>query len=116
MIAATTSMGGPPLTFNFTLSGLAIYLDNFAIIDLAKGDLLRRERFVSSLDKGADLLFSVSNLVELTGPQGKSRTAVRTFLDEIGPHWFPVELDATEVVNPEISARGSAPVASLGIS
>src|SRR6266851_4944250 len=48
-----------------------------------------------------DLLFSVTNAAELSGPQGKSADAVRMFLDEIGPRWFPVELDQTEVVKRE---------------
>jgi len=103
MITATASIKGPPVRFDFTLTGLAVYLDNFALIGLAKGDPLRRQRFISALHRGADLLFSVSNVVELTGPQGKSLAAVRAFLDEIGPHWFPVELDATEVVNREVA-------------
>ncbi len=102
MIRATASFDGPPVRFKFTVSGLAIYLDNFALIGLAKNDPLRRDRFMSVLHKGADLLFSVSNAVELTGPQGKSLEAVRSFLDDVGPHWFPVELDATEVVNREL--------------
>ena len=103
MITATTNIDGPPVRFNAALTGLAVYLDNFALINLAKGDSLRRQRFISTLHRGADLLFSVSNVVELTGPQGKSLADVRAFLDEIGPHWFPVELDATEVVNREVA-------------
>jgi hypothetical protein len=47
--------------FNASLTGLAVYLDNFAIIDIAKGDPLRRQRFISALHSGAELLFSVSN-------------------------------------------------------
>jgi len=53
------------------VEGVAIYLDNFAIIDLAKGDPARRARFVRAIrDGGAELLFSVGNAVELLGPEG----------------------------------------------
>jgi hypothetical protein len=85
------------------VDGFAIYLDNWAINDLAEGDPGRRARFIAALRSGADLLFSVSNAVDLTGPRGASLDAVRTLLGEIGPHWIPVELDATEVVNREQS-------------
>ncbi len=108
MITATSSIDGPPVRFNATVSGLAIYLDNFSLIDLAKGDPSRRKRFVDALRSGADLLFSVTNAVELTGPQGRSLDAVRTFLDEVGARWFPVELDAFEVVKRERSGASAA--------
>ena len=97
--------------FDVTVSGAAIYLDNWAIYDLAEGDSSRRSRFVAALCTGsADLLFSVTNAGELTGPKGRSRDQVRTFLDELGPHWFPVELNATDVVLRE--QRGANPAAS----
>ncbi len=102
MIRARSGIDGPPLIFTATVSGLAIYLDNFALISLAKGDPLRRKRFVDAVHTGADLLFSVTNAAELTGPQGRSLDAVRTFLDDVGPHWFPVELDPFEVANREL--------------
>jgi hypothetical protein len=77
MIRVTSSIDGAPLTFNATVSGLAIYLDNFSLIKLAKGDLSRRKRFFDALRLGADLLFSVTNAVDLAGPQGRSLDAVR---------------------------------------
>jgi hypothetical protein len=86
---------------NASLTGIAVYLDNFAIMDLAEGNVLRRQRFISTLRSGAELLFSVSNVVDLTGPLGASLDAVRVFLDEIGAHWFPVELDPAIVVERE---------------
>src|ERR1700722_19161942 len=91
-----------------SVNGVAIYLDNWAIGDLAEGDSSRRERFVEALHTGrADLLFSVTNAAELAGPQGKSRADVRAFLDAIGPHWFPVELDTRKVLEREQS--GASP-------
>lgn len=84
------------------VSGPAVYLDNWAIGDLAEESPTRRRRFVDAILSGMDLLFSVTNAAELSGPQGQSADAVRSFLDELGPHWFPVELDQTEVVNREL--------------
>jgi hypothetical protein len=107
MITATSTIDGPPLTLNASCRGLAIYLDNFAVIRLAKGDTSRGKRFISALSSRADLLFSVANAADLTGPQGKSLEAVRDFLDQLGPHWFPVELDTFEVVQRE--QRGAIP-------
>ena len=86
MIRVTARVDGRPFTFNATVSGLAIYLDSWALIDLAEGDPSRRKRFVATLQSGAELLFSVTNVAELSGPQGQSIDIVRNFLDEIGPH------------------------------
>jgi len=105
MIRAYADIDG--FKFNASLTGLAVYLDNFAIIDIAKGDRSRRQRFISALHSGAQLLFSVSNAVELTGPQGDTLAAVRLMLDEIGPNWYPVELNVIEVVERE--QKGASP-------
>jgi hypothetical protein len=88
-----------------SVSGLAVYLDNWSIGDLAEADPARRTRFIRAMRSGVDLLFSATNAAELSGPQGRSADSVRAFLDEIGPHWFPVELDATEVVKREMDGE-----------
>ncbi len=72
-----------------SVNGLTVFLDNFAIIDLAKRDPDRRRRFIATLNRGVDVLFSVSNAAELSGPQGDEIITIREFLDEIGTHWFP---------------------------
>ncbi len=102
MIRTTSRPDGPLMTVNASVSGPVVYLDNWAIGDLAEGDASRRRRFIAALCSGMDLLFSVTNAAELSGPQGKSADAIRMFLDEIGPRWFPVELDQTEVVKREL--------------
>jgi len=101
MISATSNIDGPPITFNVTLRGLAIYLDTYALIHLAEHDLLLGKRLLPLFGNSLDLLFSVTNAAELAGSQGASFEAVKTFLNEIGPNWFPVELDAFEVVKRE---------------
>jgi hypothetical protein len=98
-----------PLIFKAVVQGLAIYLDNFAIKELAKGDPSRRRRFVGAFYRGADLLFSVTNAAELCGPTGKSFDQIKAFLNELGAHWFPVELNTIEVVKRE--SEGAIPSA-----
>jgi hypothetical protein len=108
MIKLDMDESGKP-TFRCTVQGVAVYLDNFALIDLAKGDTERRSRFLSALRSGAELIFSVANLVDLSGPQGKSQDVVRDFLREIGPRWFPTELDVIEISKREAAGmRGAA--------
>jgi hypothetical protein len=105
MIRAMSSADEPFLTAS--VSGLAVYLDNWAIGNLAEGDPSRRARFIRAMRSGIDLLFSATNAAELSGPQGRSADSIRAFLDEIGPHWFPVELDATAVVKREMAGESS---------
>jgi hypothetical protein len=81
--------------------GVAVFLDAWAIKKLAKHDPAVRRRFIEAVHGGADILFSVSNAVELTGPQGDSFAAIRSFMDDLGPYWFPVELDPVEVTKRE---------------
>src|SRR4029077_21160011 len=98
MILASSSDNGPALTINASVSGLAVYLDNWAVIDLAKGDASRRKRFVDAVCAGGDLLFSSANAAELAGPKGKSFNMVKSFLNQLGPHWVPVELNPFKVI------------------
>lgn len=96
-----------PLVVDASLKGVAVYLDNFALIEFAKGDRARRQRLVSAFYKGADLAFSVTNAAELVGPQGQQVAELKAFLDEIGPNWFPLQLNAHSVVMREL--EGHAP-------
>ena len=69
------------LTCHSSVRGIAVYLDMFAIKLLAKGDSSLRQRFVAAVHGGADLLFSLANAVELTGPQGTSSEVIQSFLE-----------------------------------
>lgn len=87
--------------------GYGVYLDNFAIIDFAKGCPSQRRRFVSALRDRGTLLFSWANAVEIAGPQGGSADAARAFLNSIGPHWIPLESNAWEVARKENAGRAT---------
>jgi hypothetical protein len=106
MITVTAGTSDP-LIFTARLHGAAVYLDNFAIKALAKGDPERRRRFVDSIHKGAELLFSVANAAELSGPKENSFDIIKKFLNDLGAHWYPVELNILEVVKRE--AEGASP-------
>jgi hypothetical protein len=80
MIQATSSFDGPPITFHASINGLAIYLDTFSLVELAKGDPARRRRFLDAIRSGADIVFSLANVAEVSGFQGKSLEVVRRFL------------------------------------
>jgi hypothetical protein len=41
-----------------------VYLDNWAIYDLAEGDASRRKRSIEAIGCGVELLFSVANAAE----------------------------------------------------
>ena len=87
------------------LSGVAVYLDNWAIIELANGDPKRRERFVAALKSCGSLLFSFTNSIELGEAEGKPAERVRAFLDEIGAHWIPLELNPWTVAKREAAGK-----------
>jgi hypothetical protein len=102
MIKATSGLDGSIMTLNASVNGPVAYLDNWALIELAKKDPSRRRRFIDAVRGGADVLFSVTNAAELSGPKGRSAEALKTFLDEIGPHWFPAKLSPMDVIDLEI--------------
>jgi hypothetical protein len=77
------------VTLRVTVRRVAVYLDNWAIIALAKDRTGLREAFLRATEDGADVLFSVTNASEIVGPTGASQDAVREFFTAIGPHWIP---------------------------
>src|SRR6266404_3580553 len=96
-----------PSGFKITADGFPVYLDNWAIGDLAEGDPSRRRRFIDTVCTGGDLLFSVANIVELAELRGPSFCAVKTFMDELGPHWSPITIDLPRVMHRERKGVGS---------
>jgi hypothetical protein len=96
-----------PTGFSVGASGPVVYLDNWALIELAEEDPKRRRRFIDAVHSGVDVLFSITNAAELSGPQGRSADTLKAFLNDIGTHWFPARMDPTEVVKRE--ANGEDP-------
>jgi hypothetical protein len=79
------------VTLRVTVRRVPVYLDNWAIVALAKDRSDLRGRFLRTLENGADVLFSVTNASEIVGPAGPSQDAIRDFFKDIGAHWIPVE-------------------------
>jgi len=103
MMKFTTDNGNPVCTTELK-DRFGVYLDNDSLIELAKGDPARRDRLLKALRCGGDLLFSWTNAVEVTGPEGASARAVRDFLDRVGPCWVPLHMNAWTVVERERAA------------
>src|ERR1043165_2593745 len=95
------STSDAPLLFDISVVGVPVYLDNDVLVDLAKGGSNRRNRFVGALRGGADLLFSMTNAIELAATQNQSFDAVKALLADIGPHWFPLGMDLGPVLHAE---------------
>lgn len=99
---STTTDGHPEVKAH--VKNIAVFLDNFAIKTLAKErEPSRRLRFTQAIRSGADLLFSVSNAAELTGPTGGSFQQIKQFLSDLGAHWFPLEMDPKMVSDREVA-------------
>jgi hypothetical protein len=95
------TMDGGKLQVVARLSGVAAYLDNWAIIELANGPAARRRQFVSALRRCGSLLFSFTNALELAEVERGPGERVREFLDEIGPNWIPLALNPWTVADRE---------------
>ncbi len=105
MIKAILGSDGAP-NFAASIGGTAIYLDTFAISSLAQDHRNLRQRFVGTLYNGADLLFSIAHAVEISSAKGASSASIKTFLNELGPYWYPVEFVVDEVIT---RGRGEPP-------
>jgi hypothetical protein len=70
----------------------AIYLDQFALADLAKNDV-RRKQFLRTFQRQGTLLFSWTNALDVSGPQGRSAAKICSFLHDLGPYWIPCEMN-----------------------
>jgi hypothetical protein len=60
MIVVTPAQNSP-LSLHTSVRGVAVFLDSFAIKELARHNPARRKRFIALVHRRADLLFSVSN-------------------------------------------------------
>jgi hypothetical protein len=108
MISISTQSASSLFTLNVSGSGPAVYLDNWAISDLARHDPDRRSRFFNAMRLGRmDLLFSLANVADVSGFLGNSASLARGFLDEFGPCWIPAEMNSTEVVLRELRGEPS---------
>jgi hypothetical protein len=101
MIRFTTDDGKPTCVADLG-DRVGVYLDNFAVSELAKpGDL--RTRFVGAMRQRGTLLFSIANAIEVS-----TSDAVWSFLDDIGPEWVPLALSPWQVADREKAGAGSS--------
>jgi len=90
------------------IEGPSVFLDHFAMIRLAREDSARRAKFVKTIQDGGDLIFSLTNAVELTQVKGETYDRLKEFLNLLGPRWYPIEMDAKEVSNREVDGKTKA--------
>ncbi len=110
-----TAIDGLPHFVAESTGPVAVYLDNDSLIELAKGPMPRRDRFLDALRAGGTFLFSFTNAAELAGLQGASADAVRAFLDAIGASWIPLEMDPRAVMDRERQGATAPAVSRLFI-
>ena len=77
-----------------------IYLDHWAFRHLSDNPFSRK-RILGVFRKKGTLLFSWTNVLEVSENSGSSLKAIQSFLNEIGKHWFPVEFNPFEVIRRE---------------
>ena len=106
-IRFTTDAGEPTCVAELPANRYGVYLDNWAIIELARGDASRQDRFLKALKEGGELLFSWTNAAELWGPQGCSAARVREFLSAIGAHWIPLDANPFAVAKRECTGMST---------
>src|SRR4051812_47440173 len=100
MIRASTSPEGNT-TVEASLERLpGIYLDQFALAALAKRATYR-ERFLRTFQRQGTILFSLTNVLDVSGPQGRSAEAIASFLHDLGPHWIPCEINPLTLIKKE---------------
>ena len=78
----------------------SIYLDHWAIRNLASDTALQNDFFAAFKDRGT-LMFSIMNVVEIAGNTGQSAAEIRAFLERVGPHWFLNTMDPLNVIAKE---------------
>ena len=98
MITVTTD--GETHTVDAIIRGPSIYLDHWALRHFSS-DLPSRQRLVECFKQKGTLLFSWANVLEVSQNSGASLEEVRSFLNEIGEQWFPIEINAVKVIERE---------------
>lgn len=59
--------------------------------------------------KGGALLISVANIIELGRKEGEPLKKLKSFFENLGEHWFPLEVNPLLVIEREIDNKGAPP-------
>jgi hypothetical protein len=105
MITLEARDDGAPV-FVATIRGIAVYLDNDSLIDIARGDPDRRARFTDAVKAKGSLIFSMANAVDLSGPTLSGTIGdIRRFLDAFENAWVPADLNPWALSKRELEGR-----------
>src|SRR5437667_12258679 len=75
----------------------SIYFDTWALTRFAT-DATYQTRFLNLFKDRGTLLFSLMNVVEIASYAVPQWPEMRSFLEKIGPHWFPLTIDPLGVI------------------
>lgn len=92
-------------TITMSIRRPAIYLDHWALRCFSS-DPQRRNKFIAFFKTQGTLLFSLANVIEITGNTGRSAQQIWRFLAEVGEQWFPIAMNPFTVIDRE---KGNLP-------
>jgi hypothetical protein len=112
-VVIVTTAGDDIFNVETTLRRPGVYLDQDSLADIAR-TRERRQRFLAVLETKGTLLFSWTNAIDLSGPQGDTVTKIRELLAGIGPNWLPLGMNPWKVARKESGeeAYGGSPCVS----
>ena len=99
---------GDDYTVNFEIRSPIIYLDHCGLRGISSKNSPKnhRERFFKIFQSKGTLFFSLPNVTDLAENSGQSLNDIESFLEEIGPHWLPLEYRPHVVMDREDSSNG----------
>jgi hypothetical protein len=77
-----------------------VYLDQWALYKFGNDEPLRT-RLLKIFETKGTLMFSFMNVAEIATLEGASRRKIENLLSAIGVNWFPLDANATEVMERE---------------
>ena len=86
----------------------SIYLDTWAL-RLFSSDPDHRQKLLTFFRANGTLLFSLTNILEISRITGNSAKLIRDFLAEVGEQWFPLEFNPIKVIEAEYAPRSNSP-------
>lgn len=101
----TVRANGPDFVFEVWAEPPLIYLDHWALRRLSENPAAG-DRFFAALMNRGTVMFSLMNVVEIARDPVLDRAhEIRTFLEQLGPHWVPMTIDPLRIIHAEDSGR-----------
>ena len=102
---ALSGPGGPEYDFEVTAEPPLMYLDHWALRRMSENATLG-SRFLAAFRHRGTVMFSLMNVEEIARDASAARAQeIRRFLDQLGPHWVPMTIDAHRIMHAEETGR-----------